>query len=306
MKKLALSIIAMLTTIVSFAQEAATAKTFWDDPISDPLFPLYVVTSFVVIVIVLILFVAFYMLRILNMFVQKAAEEKAAKLGIVYMPQPSVWQRLWSKINASVPIETEGSIELDHNYDGIKELDNHLPPWWKWLFYSTIAWAFVYLIVYHVVTYLPLSIQEYQSEVATAKELQLKYQASQPITTIDESKLEFTNDAAMIERGKSIFTGNCGSCHKNDGAGNIGPNLTDEYWLHGGGIKNIFNTIKIGVPDKGMISWAPVLKADEIRDVAFYVMSLKGTNPPGAKAPQGQVYTEEATVKSDSTVQASL
>jgi cytochrome c oxidase cbb3-type subunit III len=306
MKKVALSIITMLSTVLLYAQETAPLKKFWDDPISDPLFPLYVVTSFVVVVIVLVLFVAFYMLRILNMFVQKTAEEKAAKLGVAYAPQPSAWQRLWSKINASVPLEKEESIELDHNYDGIKELDNHLPPWWKWLFYGTISWAIVYLIVYHVMTYLPLSLQEYQNEVAVAKESQLKFKASQPVTTIDEAKLEYANDAVTIERGKTIFNGNCGSCHKNDGGGNIGPNLTDEYWLHGGGIKNIFSTIKIGVPDKGMISWAPVLKPEEIRDVAFYVMSLKGTNPPGAKGPQGALHTEDAMIKTDSIKQASL
>jgi cytochrome c oxidase cbb3-type subunit III len=106
---------------------------------------------------------------------------------------------------------------------------------------------------------------------------------------IDENTIEYTHDAAIIARGKKLFENTtCGACHGNDGAGTVGPNLTDEYWIHGGDIKNIYLTIKKGVPDKGMPSWEKALKPEQVRDVAFYILSLQGTNPPNAKFPQGE------------------
>jgi cytochrome c oxidase cbb3-type subunit 3 len=118
----------------------------------------------------------------------------------------------------------------------------------------------------------------------------------------------FTKDVAIIEKGKSVFAEyNCGSCHRNDGGGNtIGPNLTDEYWLHGGDIKNVFGTIKNGVVEKGMPAWGKSMRPEAVRDVTFFVMSLQGTNPQNAKAPQGEIF-KGTTEKADSTkVQASL
>ena len=151
-------------------------------------------------------------------------------------------------------------------------------------------------------------IEEYQNEVALAEEKARQLRASQPQVAIDENALTFTQDAAIIEKGKSVFTEyNCGSCHRNDGGGNtIGPNLTDEYWLHGGDIKNVFSTIKNGVVEKGMPAWGKSMKPEAVRDVTFFVMSLQGTNPQNAKAPQGEIF-KGTTEKPDSTkVQASL
>lgn len=309
MKKLMSIVLGLFSSAVAFAGDSgAAAKSFWSDPVEDPMFPLYVVSAFVLIVLVLVIAVIFYMLRILNLFVQQSEEKKAFALGVAYKPKPSPWNRFWERINATVPLEKEDTIELDHNFDGIKELDNHLPPWWKWLFYGTIGWALIYIIVFHVTSSLPLSRQEYDEEIASANETIAKLKASQPAVSIDESSLSYTKDATHIERGKNIFISNCASCHKENGAGGVGPNLTDDYWLHGGGIKNIYSTIKNGVPEKGMISWGPVLKPEEIRDAAFYVMSLKGTNPLGAKAPQGELAKpENPSLKTDTLkTQASL
>jgi cytochrome c oxidase cbb3-type subunit 3 len=284
------------------AQEATT-KTFWHDPFNHPMSAFYLVIALVVVVTILILVVAIMLLNVLNMFVRKAAEEKAAKLGIPYVPELSWWQKLDRKLTDAVPLEKEETVLLDHNYDGIKELDNHLPPWWKWLFYGTIGWSAVYLVIYHITDSMPLSDQEYQNEVAIASEKLNKLRASQPVAAIDEEGLTYTADEALILKGKSIYISNCASCHKNAGEGGIGPNLTDEYWIHGGGVKNIYATVKNGVPEKGMISWKPILKPEEIRDVAFYILSIQGTNPPNAKAPQGSIWKEEAPTAPADSVQ---
>jgi cytochrome c oxidase cbb3-type subunit III len=291
--KIGLLLYFLFLPLLTSAQEASSTS-FWDDPVNNPLTPLYMVIVLVVVVTLLILMVAIMLLNVLNMFVRKAAEEKAAKLGIPYVPELSWWKKLDRKLTNAVPLEKEATVMLDHNYDGIKELDNHLPPWWKWLFYGTIGWSAIYLIVYHVTDSLPLMEQEYQAEVSVANEKLTKLRASQPVASIDEAALTFTNDATLIGKGKTIYMVNCASCHKNLGEGGIGPNLTDDYWLHGGSIKNIYATIKDGVPDKGMISWKTILKPEEMRDVSFFIMSLKGTNPPNAKAPQGTIWKEEA------------
>src|SRR5690606_26369783 len=207
--------------------------------------------------------------------------------GKVYAPKPSWWTRLVEKLNAAVPVEQEKNIELDHNFDGIKELDNHLPPWWKWLFYGTIGWSVIYIIVFHFMNSLPLSAEEYENEMAIAQQEAIKRKASSPQVEIDEASLQYAADPAILEKGKKVFMNNsCGACHRNDGGGNtIGPNLTDEYWLHGGDVKSIYTTIKNGVVEKGMPAWGKSMSPEDVRDVTFFVISLKGTNPENAKAP---------------------
>jgi cytochrome c oxidase cbb3-type subunit 3 len=311
MKKAVLSIVTMFFALGAVAQETAPAqKTFWDDPVNDPMLPVYLLTAFVFVVMVLVAFIALYLIKILNMLADEAEKEKAQKLGVAYAKVPTVWDKFLELVNARVPIEKEKEIELDHNYDGIRELDNHLPPWWKWLFYGTIAFAFVYIVIYHFVDSLPLQEQEYQLEVAQAEAQARKFQASQPQATIDENALVYIADAAIIGKGKVVFTNNaCGSCHRNDGGGNaIGPNLTDEYWIHGGDVKQVFQTIKNGVVEKGMPAWGKSMSPQNVKDVTFYVMSMLGSNPANAKAPQGELHKPvPPTVESDSTkAQASL
>lgn len=310
MKNRIITLIMLLLPASVWAQETPATKGFWDDPIHHPMAPFYALMALVVLVTVLVFIVAIMLLQVLNTFVERAAREKAAALGIEYKPEPSWWQKLDRKLTNAIPLEKEATIELDHNYDGIKELDNHLPPWWKWLFYGTIAWSVVYLVVYHITDSVPLQQQEYENEVAMAEEQLRKIRAAEPVAAIDEAALSYTADADLIGKGAVVFKNNCASCHKDKGEGSIGPNLTDEYWLHGGSIQNIFTTVKNGVPEKGMIAWNAILKPEEIRDVSFFIMSLKGTNPPNAKAPQGTIWKEEVksgSVQADSVkAQASL
>jgi cytochrome c oxidase cbb3-type subunit III len=294
-KKIASLFTFLLFSLSAFAQEPGSEKSFSDDPFNNPLFPLYMLSIAMGVVILLVIVAAFYVLRILNVFVAKAEQERALKLGIKYKKEPSWWDKLTEKLNASVPVEREESIDLGHDYDGIRELDNHLPPWWKWLFIGTVIWGVIYLLVFHVAGTLPLSIDEYNNELVTAEKAIQKLKASQPQEQIDENTLEFTNDAVLIAAGKEVFTSNnCQTCHRIDGGGNsIGPNLTDNYWIHGGATKNIFNTIKTGVVEKGMPAWGKLMSPKDVRNVTFYVMSLKGTNPPDAKAPQGELFEPE-------------
>lgn len=276
------------------AQDVAPTG-FWRDPLNDPLFPFYLVIAFVFVVALLVVIVAIYMLQVLKVFIRKAEEEKAAQTGKVYAHEPGAWRKFWNRINGYRPIEKESEIMLDHNFDGIKELDNHLPPWWTWLFYGSIVWGVIYLVVYHVTDSLPLMDQEYQNEVAIAQEQKAKLLASRPALAIDENNLVYEADEQIIKNGRQVYAVNCASCHMPEGQGNIGPNLTDEYWLHGGSVTDIYKVIKNGVQEKGMIPWGPVLSPQQIRDVTFYIKSIKGSNPPNPKAPQGELYKEETT-----------
>lgn len=284
----------LAATLPAAAQETSQ-KSFWDDPVNHPMMPLYLITALVFVTVILVLIVAVYMLRILNMFVEQAERERAQKLGKPYVPSVSWWTKVWDEFNASVPVEKEKDIDLGHEYDGIRELDNHLPPWWKGILYGSMIWAVFYMIVYHFVGSWPLSRAEYENEVATAAEKIRAFKASQPVADIDANTLVYSADAAILEKGKQVFTSNnCQQCHRADGGGNaIGPNLTDAYWIHGGSIKNLFQTINTGVVEKGMPAWGKVMSPTDVRDVAFYVMSLQGTNPKDAKAPQGNLYTPE-------------
>ena len=305
MKKL-VSLFAMIVASLSVIAQPAKVE-FWSDPLNHPLTPFYALMLFLAIVIVLVMLVAVSMIRVLNTLSRKAEQERAEKLGIVYKASPSLWTRFVQQMNASVPVEQERNIELDHDYDGIKELDNHLPPWWKYLFYATIVWSVIYIFVYHFSDSLPLQDQEYRNEVAQADELKKKFLATQPKVAIDENTLSYTADAAILSAGKELYTINCAPCHKADGGGGIGPNLADEYWLHDGDIKGIYATIKNGVPEKGMVSWAGVMSPQQLRDVSFFVMSLQGSNPPGAKGPQGNIFKSTQNVQPDSSkIQAKL
>lgn len=203
-----------------------------------------------------------------------------------------LWDRLMGQLGDAVPIEQEEEIALDHNYDGIRELDNNLPPWWKMLFYGSIVWAAGYLFYFHVSGEGTLQAEAFTMEMEQAEREQLERLANAP-DLVNEENVEYTTDAGDLDKGKQIYTINCVACHGALGEGGVGPNLTDEYWLHGGGIVNVFKTIKYGVPEKGMISWQQQLKPTQMQQVASYILTMKGTNPPGGKDPQGEVWTEE-------------
>jgi cytochrome c oxidase cbb3-type subunit III len=203
----------------------------------------------------------------------------------------------WHAQTGAVPLEKEETILLHHNYDGIQELDNHLPPWWKNLFYASIVFAIAYIGIYHFWNISPLQEEEYQIAMDEGKKATEAYEAKL-VNSIDEKSVKLSlKDEKVLATGKEIFVSKCAVCHGQKGEGIVGPNLTDEYWLHGGTVNDVFKTIKYGVPDKGMISWKATLKPDEIQDVSNYILSIVGTNPPNPKAPQG----EKVSSKTDST-----
>lgn len=181
-----------------------------------------------IIVMVLELIVVLFMLkRISELLTELSGEKKEAKSFSVQLPH------IFDNINASVSIEKEHDILLDHNYDGIRELDNALPPWWKYSFYISIVWAFFY-IGYYYFGGGPSSTDEYNTEVQLAK-IEVEEFNRKNANNVDENNVKLA-DAAGILDGQELFKNNCAACHGNSGEGNVGPNLTDSYWLHGGGL----------------------------------------------------------------------
>lgn len=206
------------------------------------------------------------------------------------------YTNLVQKLTATEPIEKEGDLLLDHDYDGIKELDNNLPPWWVYMFYMTIIFAVIYMANYHFFGD-DNQTAEFEKEMKEAKLAVEEYKKTAK-DLIDANSVVLLTEAGDLAAGKKVFESNCVACHRNDGGGGIGPNLTDGNWILGGGIKNVFNTITEGGRDgKGMVSWKGTLKPSEIQLVASYVLSLKGSNPAGGKAPEGDVWAEAPAAK---------
>lgn len=204
-------------------------------------------------------------------------------------------------LSMAVPVEYESEIMLDHEYDGIRELDNKLPPWWVYMFYATIVFAVVY-IVYYQFTPGHTQQDEYAAEMALADEQKAAFLAN-AANNVDENSVTVLTGAA-IENGKATFTSLCVACHAASGGSvpnGVGPNLTDAFWIHGGGINNIFKTIKYGVPTKGMISWESQLSPVQMQEVASYIISLQGSNPANAKEPQGDLWSDAAVSDSLAT-----
>lgn len=172
---------------------------------------------------------------------------------------------------------------LDHVYDGIQEYDNPLPPWWVWLFVITIIWGFGYIVYYHVLEAGPGQEEEYAAEIAQAD---LLYGNKKQL----EENLMPLTDPTSLDAGKDIFIKNCAACHTNDGGGLVGPNLTDEYWIHGGAYEDIVRTTSNGVAEKGMLAWKTTLKPDQIQQVSSFIVTLQGTTPSNPKAPEGEIY----------------
>ena len=216
--------------------------------------------------------------------------------------EPSFADTILHKLTQAVDVEHEEDVLMHHEYDGIRELNNVLPPWWLWLFYGTIIWGVVYLVNVHILGVMPLQADEYEQEMAQAKEDVAAYLA-QFSNLVDESNVTVATDEASLASGESIYKQFCVACHGANGEGGVGPNMTDAYWIHGGGIKNVFKTIKYGVPQKGMISWQSQLKPSEMQAVASYILTLQGTDPPNQKEPQGEIWKEEAAPAEEAPVE---
>lgn len=247
----------------------------------------------ITIEITAIIFLAFSIKRIYQELVPETATVKTSKAAW--------WSSLDKKFfTRAVSVEQEADVLLDHDYDGIKELDNALPPWWKYGFIITIAIAFVYLGYFHAFGSGKNPTEEYAAEMEQAKIEQEMYNANNK-DKVDENNVPMA-DAAGIKAGQIVFETNCVACHLKDGGGNVGPNLTDDYWLHKGSLTDIYKTIKVGYPDKGMQSWEKQFSPKEISEIASYVKSLKGTKPATPKAPQGDLYVETGIADSTTSI----
>tara|TARA_R110000868_G_scaffold79068_9_gene225024 strand:- start:1510 stop:2361 length:852 start_codon:yes stop_codon:yes gene_type:complete len=231
-----------------------------------------------------------------NITYQMLTEEQKAKLeevSAISYKESEWFKKVMQKLTKTEPIENEANLLLSHDYDGIRELDNNLPPWWVYLFYGCIAFAAIYLVRFEIMGG-DNQEMELKKELAQAKIDVAEYMKTAP-DLMDEKTVTLLTDPADLAIGKTIFTTNCAACHRADAGGQIGPNLTDDHWILGGGIKNLFHTVTNGGRDgKGMISWKGTLKPKEIQKVTSYILSLQGSNPKDPKAPDGEVWVDDA------------
>ncbi len=247
-----------------------------------------------VIIIAIELFVVLYYVSLIRSFLKKEVEEQPSK---VFETKTSYF---WDRLNKSVAIESEAAIMTDHNYDGIHELDNSLPPWWVYGFYLTIVFSVFYMGYYHLSGNGSVMENEYRAQMKEA-EMQLAEYKLKSASLVDEGNVAVLTDAAALGAGKSIFTQYCAVCHGQAGEGLVGPNFTDKFWIHGGDVKDLFKTVKYGVQGKGMKAWQQELSPPMMAQVVSYVLSLQGTNPPNAKPAEGNLYEPAATNPADTT-----
>ena len=205
----------------------------------------------------------------------------------------------FQKFNETVPIEDEASLDMSHDYDGIRELDNKIPSWWTWTFISTILFGIIYLYRMFGTETLPNQFEELAQANLIAAEEKTAY-LKKGANNVDENTVKLLSAAEMGDAA-SLYAKNCIACHGDKGQGGVGPNLTDDYWIHKGGIKDIFYSLKYGWAEKGMKSWKEDFSPMQIAQLSSYVKTLHGTNPPGGKEKQGELYTEDATAPADSS-----
>lgn len=193
---------------------------------------------------------------------------------------------IWNKLLSLKPLSEEKDLMMDHAYDGINELNNPIPGWFMYLFYGTIIFAVGYLLNYHVFKISPLQDDEYKTEIAQAA-IAKKIYLSKTASLVDENTIKQVSDPVILASGGVIYMQSCSPCHGDHAQGSVGPNLTDDYWLHGGKINDVFKTVKYGVAAKGMPTWEKQLSPKQISDVSNFIKSLRGTSPINPKAPQG-------------------
>jgi len=255
----------------------------------------YPITQFFMLMVLLILIAIELILQAVENVMFQSLSEEAKERYLA--AKTKGWEWKWGKntyqrLLGSKPIEKEGEIILDHNYDGIRELDNELPPWWVWMFYATIVFAVVYLVRFHIFDDYDQKL-EYEQELAAAQ-IEIEEYKKTAKGLVDANTVELLTEASDISAGKVVFENNCVACHMADGGGGIGPNLTDQYWILGGGIKEVFTTISEGGRDgKGMIAWKQTLKPVEMAQVASYILQeINGSIAANPKAAEGELWVD--------------
>jgi cytochrome c oxidase cbb3-type subunit 3 len=276
------------------------AVEYFIDSGDKPAFIEYPIVMLFLLLVLLILIAIEAIVGALENVMLHKLDEKAKAIFLAEKEQPYqfIWiNNLYTKlVGEAKPIEEEGEIILDHNYDGIKELDNNLPPWWVWGFYISIVFAIVYLLRFEVFNGAN-QIDELETELAEAR-ISIEAYKKTAKDLVDINTVTLLTDASDLSAGKSVFETTCVACHMADGGGGIGPNLTDDHWILGGGIKNVFKTVSEGGRSgKGMIAWKQQLKPAQIAQVSSYVLSLQGTIPANPKAAEGDVWVAEETTE---------
>lgn len=277
-----------LLTVPAFAQEkiaVAPPGNYYMD---------ILIAVFIAVAILLLGF-AFVLLNTFNVLSKELSQP--SKLAVKEQAEPLEYEEwaalqknkpgIFTKMLGLKPIEEEKDLMIDHEFDGIKELDNPVPGWFNFLFYGSIAVGIMYFVTYHVTHWGPSQEQEYATEMKQAAADQKVYLAKSA-NKIDESSVKVITETATLDAGKAVYSASCVACHGDKGQGVVGPNLTDDFWIHGGSISNVFKTIKYGVPEKGMMSWEKTLSPKQISEVSNYILSLKGTSPANPKEPQGE------------------
>lgn len=261
---------------------------------TNDLFWLLIFVNMILFMIVVI------MLGIIRGMIRNMRDDTVVEEVIV--EEPDFLTTMTQSLTKAVDIDHEEDVLMDHEYDGIQELDNVLPPWWLWMFYATIVFAVVYLFGYHVFSVWPLSEEEYAIEMEDGRAQVAAYQATLT-DRVDENTVVLMTEESALANGEKLYTELCVACHGVNGEGGIGPNFTDEFWLHGCDIKSVFSTVKYGVPEKGMISWKTQMKPPEMQNVSSYILSKFQTGTPvaGGKDPQGDACTAVAGEGSDNT-----
>ena len=280
----------------SFAQTAAPAVTesiYESSPIAG-MHPLGFFSLF--LVLLLELFVILWLCLVILRIIVKREAVASEKAGETVKKESFLSNFVSRKLLGVKPVESDKDVMLDHDYDGIKELDNDLPPWWKYGFYLTIVSGIIYLFSYHVTHNSKSSLEEYEYEMAEAEKSVNAYKATLA-SNVDETNATFTGN---IDAGKATFVKNCAVCHGNEGQGLVGPNFTDKYWVYGNKAGDMFKIVKNGT-NKGMKAWKDELSPVDIQNVISYIHTLQGTTPANPKAPDGVLVEDEVAAGSDST-----
>lgn len=291
-KPLLLVLFGLFASIPTFAQ---TSEIAWVEGLSSmesSEVTLLAIMAILLLLIIVLMLLMIYLLVFLSKILQAESPELAA--------QPSWWEGFKQQyiVGEMKPVNEEKDIQLDHTYDGIRELDNFMPPWLKYVFYFTIVFGVGYFVYYTVLGAGMTQIEEYEQQLAIAA-VEAEQRQFLAVSTIDETNVQFDASGPAIKAGMTLYENNCVACHAIDGGGGVGPNLTDDYWIHGGSIEDVFRIVKYGVIEKGMIPWQDQLSPEEMQQVSSYVLTMVGSTPANPKAPQGDLYEQKIEEPTD-------
>ena len=286
MKRFKLILIFLFGIFSTFPALAQTSEIGWIEGLStlgSGEVTLLAIMGILLLLIIFLMLLMIYLLVFLSAVLRKQSPEAAE--------ESSWWLDFKQKyiVGEMKPVAEEKDIQLDHTYDGIRELDNFMPPWLRYVFYITIAFAVVYFVNYSVLGIGNTQLEEYEQELAVAA-VEAEQRQLLAVSSIDETNVQYDASGPSIKAGMALYENNCVACHAIDGGGGVGPNLTDQYWIHGGAIEDVFRVVKYGVIEKGMIPWQDQLSPEEMQQVSSYILTLVGTTPANPKDPQGELY----------------